>query len=96
MKKKYLSLLIIIIFFGLNSIYSQEDIEIKDSLSIDEKGKGSVLLDNVKYDASDSIVIDQKNNKIILYNNAIIEYGDILLTSGLIILDYKENVKEKI
>ena len=92
MKKKYLSLLIIFIFFGLNSTYSQEDIKIQDSLSLDEKGKGSVLLDNVKYDASDSIVIDQKNNKIILYNNAIIEYGDILLTSGLIILDYKENV----
>ena len=63
-----------------------------DSISTQEKDKKSVLLDNVKYDASDSIIIDQKNNKIILYNNAKIEYGDIDLTSGLIILDYKENI----
>ena len=54
--------------------------------------KKSVLLDNIKYDASDSIRIDQKNNKILLYNNAKIVYGDITLTSGLIILDYKENI----
>ena len=57
-----------------------------------ENDKKSVLLDNVKYDASDSIIIDQKNNKITLYNNAKIEYGDIELTSGLIILDYKDNI----
>ena len=49
------------------------------------------LLDNVKYDATDSIIINQKDNKISLYNNAKIIYGDIELTSGLIILDYKKN-----
>ena len=49
-------------------------------------------LDNIKYDASDSIIIDQTNNKIILYNNAKIIYGDIELTSGLIELDYKNNI----
>ena len=61
-------------------------------LSLEKEETKSVLLDNVKYDASDSIIIDQKNNKITLYNNAKIEYGDIELTSGLIILDYKENI----
>ena len=64
----------------------------QDSLDLTEKENKSVLLDNVKYDASDSIIIDQKNNKITLYNNAKIEYGDIELTSGIIILDYKKKI----
>ncbi|MBT3684850.1 MAG: LPS-assembly protein LptD, partial [Cryomorphaceae bacterium] len=92
MKKKYLYFLIIFIFLGLNLSYSQETNIIQDSLKIENDEKKSVLLDNIKYDATDSIRIDQKNNKILLYNNAKIEYGDVLLTSGLIILDYKENI----
>ena len=92
LKKKYLYFLIIFIFLGLNLSYSQETAIIQDSLTVEKEEKKSVLLDNIKYDASDSIRIDQKNNKILLYNNAKIEYGDILLTSGLIILDYKENI----
>ncbi|MDA7602516.1 putative LPS assembly protein LptD [Flavobacteriaceae bacterium] len=92
MKKKYLYFLIIFIFLGLNLSYSQENSTIQDSLIIEKDKKKSVLLDNIKYDATDSIRIDQKNNKILLYNNAKIEYGDVLLTSGLIILDYKDNI----
>ncbi len=92
LKKKYLYFLIIFIFLGLNLSYSQETNIIQDSLIIEKDKKKSVLLDNIKYDATDSIRIDQKNNKILLYNNAKIEYGDVLLTSGLIILDYKDNI----
>ena len=92
LKKKYLYFLIIFIFLGLNLSYSQENSTIQDSLIIEKDKKKSVLLDNIKYDATDSIRIDQKNNKILLYNNAKIEYGDVLLTSGLIILDYKDNI----
>ena len=92
MKKKYLIFIIVLFFSGLNFLNSQTNEEVLDSLSSQEKDKKSVLLDNVKYDASDSIIIDQKNNKIVLYNNAKILYGDIELTSGLIILDYKENI----
>ena len=77
MKKKYLYFLIIFIFLGLNLSYSQETNIIQDSLKIENDEKKSVLLDNIKYDATDSIRIDQKNNKILLYNNAKIEYGDI-------------------
>ena len=89
MKKKYLILFIVLIFSGLGLLNSQTNELVSDSLTSKENDKKSVLLDNVKYDASDSIIIDQKNNKIPLYNNAKIEYGDIELTSGLIILDYK-------
>ena len=92
MKKKYLIFIIVLFFSGLSLLNSQTNEKILDSLSSQEEEKKSVLLDNVKYDASDSIIIDQKNNKITLYNKAKIEYGDIELTSGLIILDYKENI----
>ena len=92
MKKKYLIFNIVLFFSGLNFLYSQIDETVQDSITLEKKETKSVLLDNVKYDASDSIIIDQKNNKITLYNNARIEYGDIELTSGLIVLDYKENI----
>ena len=92
MKKKYLILNVFLIFSGLNLLNSQTVEITQDSLSLEEKQEKSVLLDNVKYDASDSIIIDQKNNKIKLYNNAKIVYGDIELTSGFIVLDFKENI----
>jgi len=92
LKKKLIFLLIISFFYGLNITYSQKSSEEIDSLKLDNGDKKPLLLDNIKYDASDSIIIDQKNNKIILYNNAKIIYGDIELTSGLIELDYKNNI----
>ena len=92
MKKKYLILNIVLFFSGLNLLYTQLNETVQDSIRLEKEETKSVLLDNVKYDASDSIIIDQKNNKITLYNNAKIEYGDIELTSGLIVLDYKENI----
>ena len=66
LKKKYLYFLIIFIFLGLNPSYSQETNIIQDSLIIEKEKKESVLLDDIKYDATDSIRIDQKNNKGIL------------------------------
>ena len=73
--------------------FSQDDnlTERVDSLNVNKEDKKPLLLDDVKYDATDSIIINQKDNKITLYNNAKIIYGDIELTSGLIILDYKKN-----
>ena len=65
--------------------------ESKDTLIVNKVVKQPLLINDVKYDASDSIIINQKDNKISLYNNAKIIYGDIELTSGLIILDYKKN-----
>ena len=84
---------ILLIIFGVSVTFSQENNEVsnKDTLTVDKKVKEPLLLNDVKYDASDSIIINQKDNKIILYNNAKIVYGDIELTSGLIILDYKKN-----
>ena len=92
LKKNLKALIVISFLLGLNIVYSQSNSQEIDTLNFVEQDKEPLLLDNIKYDASDSIVIDQKNNKIILYNNAKIVYGDIELTSGLIILDYKENI----
>ena len=96
MKKKLIALFIFSFLSSVNALYTQEVTIEKsletDSLNTDGIEKKSILLDNIKYDASDSITIDQNNNKIILYNNAKVIYGDIELTSGLIVLDYKENI----
>ena len=92
LKKNLKALIVISFLLGLNIVYSQSNSQEIDTLNFVEQDKKPLLLDNIKYDARDSIVIDQKNNKIILYNNAKIVYGDIELTSGLIILDYKENI----
>ena len=92
LKKNLKALIVVSFLLGLNIVYSQSNSQEIDTLNFFEQDKKPLLLDNIKYDASDSIVIDQKNNKIILYNNAKIVYGDIELTSGLIILDYKENI----
>jgi lipopolysaccharide assembly outer membrane protein LptD (OstA) len=92
LKKNLIAFIVISFLSGLNIIYSQSNSQEIDTLNFVEQDKKPLLLDNIKYDATDSIVIDQKNNKIVLYNNAKIVYGDIELTSGLIILDYKENI----
>ena len=92
LKKNLKAITVISFLLGLNIVCSQSNSQEIDTLNFVEQDKKPLLLDNIKYDATDSIIIDQKNNKIILYNNAKIIYGDIELTSGLIILDYKENI----
>ena len=93
MRKKILLKSTLISILSLSVALSQENNidESKDTLIVDKSVKKPLLLNDVKYDASDSIIINQKDNKISLYNNAKIIYGDIELTSGLIILDYKKN-----
>ena len=70
MKKNLITLLPILLFFNFNNLYSQENLEENDSISSNKVENKPLLLDNIKYDASDSITIDQLNNKITLYNNA--------------------------
>ena len=93
MRKKILLKSTLISILSLSVALSQENNidESKDTLIVDKVVKQPLLINDVKYDASDSIIINQKDNKISLYNNAKIIYGDIELTSGLIILDYKKN-----
>ena len=66
MKKKLIFILTIYFFYGLNIAYSQNSTQNRDTINNQEVNKKPLLLDNIKYDASDSIIIDQTNNKIIL------------------------------
>ena len=70
--------------------------EIKlDSISVKAKDsipeKKPLLLDLIKYSATDSVKINQKTNKIRLYNNAKLEYQNMSLSSGIIVMDYSKN-----
>ena len=70
--------------------------EIKlDSISVQANDsipeKKPLLLDLIRYTAKDSVKINQKTNKIRLYNEAKLEYQDMELTAGLIVLDYTKN-----
>ena len=67
----------------LDSIYVQP----KDSIPTKEP----LLLDLIRYTAQDSVKINQKTNKIRLYNKARIEYQDMELEAGLIVMDYSKN-----
>ncbi|MDO7703229.1 MAG: LPS-assembly protein LptD, partial [Flavobacteriaceae bacterium] len=96
----------LILFFKVAITYSQTDpLELKiiqkDSLTVDQSKENKVLdsipqnkpmlLDLINYNASDSVKIDQKANKIRLYNNAVLTYEDMRLEAGIIVLDYMTN-----
>ena len=52
----------------------------------------SFLKEKVTYNATDSMVLDIANQKIYLYNNAIVVYEDMKLEAGYIELDYGKNL----
>ena len=53
--------------------------------------KKPLLLDLIKYTAQDSVTINQKTNKIRLYNKAVLTYQDMELRAGIIVMDYTKN-----
>jgi lipopolysaccharide assembly outer membrane protein LptD (OstA) len=92
----------LLICFGVLRSYGQQTIPdlpsvpaVKDSLALAVQDtipkKEPLLLDKVKYTAKDSIRINKKENKLYLYNEAEMQYQDILLKSGIIVLDYSTN-----
>ena len=94
-KFSYTSLLFIFLwslaFYGQTDSLKLKEIlvektEINDSIKIKEP----LLLDIITYKAQDSVRINKKENKISLYNKAELYYGDIILRSGIIVLDYKK------
>lgn len=69
---------------------------------ISEKSQDSTLTDSivpkkdllesiVTYHADDYTTFNQKKQKLYLYNNAKIDYGDMNITSGSIVIDYTKN-----
>ena len=51
----------------------------------------SFLLENIDYEATDTVSIDPKNRSIRLYNNAKIFYEDMQIESGIIVVNYEKN-----
>ncbi|MFL5763481.1 MAG: putative LPS assembly protein LptD [Bacteroidia bacterium] len=55
-------------------------------------GAGSFLKEKVTYSATDSMIIDQSNQKAYLYNNAHVIYDGLDLKAGYIEIDFKNNM----
>ena len=69
-----------------------EDKMAKDSIVADSTQKeSSFLLDKIEYRAKDYTRLNQKEQKIYLYNEAEIYYQDTELKAGIIVLDYVKN-----
>ncbi|GAB1857617.1 putative LPS assembly protein LptD [Flavobacteriaceae bacterium MHTCC 0001] len=66
---------------------------LQDTIKTDTlKPKKKEFLDNiVKYKATDYTSLNQKKQKIYLYNEAEIIYGDLKINAGDITIDYKKN-----
>ena len=59
----------------------------KDSIA----DKKTLILDLIKYSAKDSVKINKQKNEIFLYNEAVLEYQNMTLKSGVILLNYLDN-----
>tara|TARA_R110002012_G_scaffold283304_2_gene473619 strand:+ start:73454 stop:76138 length:2685 start_codon:yes stop_codon:yes gene_type:complete len=74
-----------------SEIATKPEIE-ADTVKVDSTNKKKpLLLDNIKYSARDYVKLSQKDQKIYLYNNAVIQYQDTELKAGVIIMDYIKN-----
>ena len=102
----FYSVILLILFLKSPIAYGQIDVSqekqvISDSLNPKEIEKNKaldsipkkepLLLDLINYNAQDSVKIDQKENKIRLYNKAVLTYEDMTLEAGIIVLDYTIN-----
>ena len=64
----------------------------KDSTSIDStKTKKDFIEHIVKYEATDYTKFSQKTQRLYLYNQAKIDYGDMNISAGNIVIDYNSN-----
>ena len=100
----YFSFYILIFFSIFFSVHSQSNenkliIEKKKENEIDTiskrndsiANKKTLILDLIKYSAKDSVRINKQENVIFLYNEAILEYQNMTLKSGVILLNYLNN-----
>ena len=63
-----------------------------DSTKQDSVKKTEFLKDIVKYRATDYVSINQKQQKIYLYNEAEVLYDDMEIKAGVIVIDYSKNL----
>ncbi len=92
---------LILILLSLSTlIYSQSDsVKSNDSLSVSidtSKFVNSDIDEIINYSADDSVVFELSTNKMFLYNNAEVNYKDLKLNSGIIIMDRETQILEAI
>lgn len=74
------------------TIFPEGNEAIIDTIKTDSIIPKQELLDGiVDYYGEDYVYIDRKSHKVYMYNKAFIEYGDMRIDAGLIILDYNKN-----
>jgi hypothetical protein len=71
----------------LDSLQPTKNI-VKDTIYSDTTKVKKNFFSSAIYNASDTVSIDPKLKKITLYNNARLEYGDMEITYGKIVIDY--------
>ncbi|MDG5491543.1 putative LPS assembly protein LptD [Psychroserpens sp. SPM9] len=54
--------------------------------------KKEALADIVKYKATDYVRLDQRKNQTTLYNNAEVDYQDMNIKAGIIVIDHNKNL----
>jgi len=93
LKTNLLRLFLFLSYTFFINTYCTINAKVLDSISkIDSIQKPkSFLLENIDYEATDTVLIDPKNRRIRLYNNAKIFYEDMQIESGIIIVNYEKN-----
>ncbi|APG59526.1 putative LPS assembly protein LptD [Christiangramia salexigens] len=79
------------ILSSMNSPVRSVDLKPQDSIKKDSVRPPQFLTDVVKYTAKDYMRLSPGENKMYLYNEAKIDYGDMTITAGLIIIDNLKN-----
>jgi len=75
-----------------NNESTNDSIAANDSINIaSQQQNNSFIESKIKYNASDSIVLEAETQKVYLYKNAKIEYGDIILEADYIEYDQENN-----
>ncbi|APY07247.1 organic solvent tolerance protein OstA [Winogradskyella sp. J14-2] len=63
-----------------------------DSTKNDSLKKEGFLKDVVTYKAKDYVAINQKKQQIRLFNEAVVQYEDMEIKAGIIVIDYSKNL----
>ncbi|WP_299128787.1 putative LPS assembly protein LptD [uncultured Winogradskyella sp.] len=66
--------------------------KLQDSTKQDSIKKDPFLKAIVTYKAKDYVAINQRKQQIRLYNEASVDYEDMLITAGVIVIDYSKNL----
>lgn len=74
-----------------DTIIVKDTAVVKDTVIAPTSG-GSDLKSKITYSATDSMVFDMINQKVYLFNNAVVVYEDLKLEAGYIELDFAKNL----